>query len=132
MNKKFLLRFISYWISNTLVLSLANSLYPDFFELGNANLNSTLAAVFSGFLLTVLLFLARGLARTQELPKKGRFVMFVYYWLAGSAGIWLIARIATVSGFGIARYTWAIAAGFATALSHWILRQALKGMKMVE
>lgn len=132
MDKKFIVRFVSYWIVNVVILALVNTLFPGSFELGNANLSIPTAGVFSGFLLTVLLVIARGLARAINLPAKGRVFMFKYYWISASAAIWLIARIASLSGFGIARFTWAIGVGFATAFIHWVLRQAFKGMKLVE
>ena len=131
MDKKLLVRFVSYWIVNVIILSLANTIFSGSFELGNASLSIPAAAVFSGFILTILLLVARGLAKTKNLPSKGRMFMFAYYWGSSSLSIWLIARIAGISGFGIARYTWAIGAGFAAALVHWTLRQAFKGMKLV-
>lgn len=130
MDKKFGVKFTGYWVVNFLVLSLANSFFPDAFELGNAELCVPTAAIFSGFLLTTLLFLARGLARTKYIKVNGRVNMFVYYWAAGSAGIWIIARIADVSGFGISRFIWAIGAGFVVSLTNWVLRQAYKGMEV--
>lgn len=57
--------------------------------------------------------------------------MFIYYWIAGSASIWIVARIAVVSGFGIARFYWAIGLGIFIALAHWTLRQAFKGIKLI-
>jgi hypothetical protein len=131
MDRKFTTKFAGYWVVNTLVLSLANTFFPDALELGNAYLSTPAAAVFSGFLLTTLLLLARGLSKTRSFAVKGRVIMFLYYWAAGSAGIWVVARIANVSGFGIVRFTWAIGCGFAVSLSNWLLRQAYKGMRLV-
>jgi uncharacterized membrane protein YvlD (DUF360 family) len=126
-----LLRFVSYWVVNSIILSLASSLFPNGFEMGNAYLSIPLASILSGFLLTAILLIARGLARSIDLPKRGRYIMFVYYWVAASVGIWIIARIASVSGFGIARYYWAIGAALITAFIHWGVRQALKGIKLI-
>jgi len=131
MDKKFAIRFLGFWIINTIILTLANTIFPGAFELGNAYLNLPTAGIFSGFLITALLLIARGLARTKDLPKKGRIVMFIYYWGSASLSVWLIARVASLSGFGIARYTWAIGTGFALSLTHWLLRQAFKGVKML-
>jgi hypothetical protein len=131
MDTKFFVKFVGYWVVNTLVLALANSLFMGKFELGNAYINAPEAAVFSGFLLTTLMLLAKGLARSKMFKVSGRYLMFVYYWGAASAGVWVVARVANISGFGIARFTWAIAAGFAISLSNWVLRQAFKGIKMV-
>jgi hypothetical protein len=130
MDKKFIVRFVSYWIVNTIIISFANTFFPNAFELGNANLSIPVAGIFSGFLLTIVLLIARGLARSGKLLVRGRVFMFLYYWGSASIGIWLVARVAGLSGFGIARFTWAIGVGFATAFIHWVLRQAFKGMKL--
>lgn len=130
MDKKFAFKFVGYWVVNSLVLALANSFFLNTVVLGNAYLGTPAAAVFAGFLITVLLLMAKGLARTKLFMIKGRLMMFVYYWGAAAAATWLTARIANVSGFGIARFTWAIGIGLAVALSNWLLRQVFKGMKM--
>lgn len=131
MDKKFVMRFVGFWMVNSLVLALANSFFVSAFVLGNAYLSAPAAAVFSGFLLTILLLLAKGLAKTGNFTKKGRVFMFLYYWGASSFAIWLVARVANVSGFGIFRFTWAIGCGIVVAFSNWLLRQAYKGMKLV-
>jgi uncharacterized membrane protein YvlD (DUF360 family) len=130
-DKKFIIKFVGYWVVNTVVLALANSFFPGAFELGNAYLGAPAAAILSGFLLTTLLLLAKGLARSKYFTVKGRVIMFLYYWGAASAGIWIVARIANVSGFGIVRFTWAIGAGFVVSLTNWLVRQVYKGMKLV-
>ena len=131
MDNKFVTRFVGYWVVNTLFVALANSFFTGSYTLGNAFFSAPVAAAFSGFLLTVLLLLAKGLAKTQNFTKKGRMFMFLYYWGSASISIWLVARVANISGFGIVRFTWAIALGFAIAISNWVLRQAFKGMKLV-
>ena len=131
MDKKFIIRFITYWTVNALILALANSFFPADFIFGNAYLNLPAAVIFSGFLLTVILWLAKGLAKTLSLTKKGRYFMFAYYWGSASFGVWLVARVAPVSGFGLTRFTWALGCGVAVALTNWLLRQALKGIKLV-
>jgi len=132
MNKNIVIRFVTYWATNIILLSLAYSLYPNAFELGNKNVGVVCAAIFSSFLLTTLLFIARGLARTRNILTRGRVFMFFYYWGSASFAIWIVARIADVSGFGIARYTWAVSLGFVISFIHWCVRQSFKGMKLVQ
>lgn len=131
MDKKFVIKFVVYWIVNSIILGLANAFFPTNFVLGNAYLAIPVAVIFSGFLLTTLLFLAKGLARGGNLVKRERIFMFLFYWGSAAFGVWLVARIAPISGFGISRFTWAIAAGFVVSLANWLLRQAFKGMKIL-
>lgn len=130
MDKKFIVKFVGYWIVNTIVLSLANTFFPDALEMGNEYLSLPMSAVISGFLLTALLLLAKGLAKTRNVQTKGRYIMFLYYSFSASLAIWLIARLASLSGFGIVKYTWAIGAGVAVAFFNWLLRRVFKGLKM--
>lgn len=131
MDKDFTTKFLGYWVANTIVLSLANTFFPDYFELGTASLSAPMAAVFSAFLITSLLFMAKGLSRKKMFKMEGRYIMFAYYWLSAFAAVWLVARIADVSGFGVASFVWAVALGFVVSLANWAVRQTYKGMKMV-
>lgn len=132
MDKNYLIRFAYYWVVNVILFSLANAFYPQGFELSNINITVVPSAIFSGFLFTALTCLARGCAKVRKMTDRGRIFMFLYYWVASSFAVWIVARMASVSGFGIAKYTWAIGLGFITSFIHWSLRQAFKGMKLVE
>lgn len=131
MDKKFAVKFVGYWIVNSVILGLANAFFPANFVLGNAFLNVPVAAVFSGFLLTVLLSMAKGLARTMKHSKNSRIIMFAFYWGAASFGVWIVARIALISGFGISNFAWAIVAGMIVSFANWLMRQAYKGMELI-
>jgi hypothetical protein len=98
MDKKFVIKFVGYWVVNTIVLSLANTFFPAAFELGNAYLNTPVAGLFSGLLLTILLFMAKGLARSKNCRSEwiwnyplymGNWSWFcnITYKLASAAGI---------------------------------------------
>jgi uncharacterized membrane protein YvlD (DUF360 family) len=126
MDPKFIKKFVIVWAVNSLLLVVANNLFPQGLELGNASLSTTMAAVFSGFLLTVFTRLVKPAAGLLKLSDKGRYPMFIFYWAANSVGIWLIARMAGLSGFGIAKFTWAVGLGFFATLTQWGVRQALK------
>ena len=132
MDKNYLLQFVYYWIVNIILFSLAYAFYPNAFELSNINIAVVPSAIFSAFLFTVLTCLARGCAKARKITNRGRIFMFLYYWAVSSAGIWIVARMANVSGFGIARYTWAIGLGFVSAFVHWRVRQSLKGITLAK
>jgi len=126
MDNKFLLRFVSLWVVNSFVLYAASIFYPTHFVLGTAQLSVFGAAVVSGFLLTLLCKLAKGLVKTFGL--KGRTVMFVYYWAINGVLIWVIARLAPFSGFGISNFYWAFVLGLVANFVQWVARQLFKRM----
>ncbi|MFZ5932670.1 MAG: phage holin family protein [Patescibacteria group bacterium] len=119
-------RFLIIWLVNAGLFYLATSLYPANFVLGNASLTPLWAAVVSGFLLTVLCRWARPVLSKIGLSLSGRLKMFVFYWLVNAGAIWLIARFSYLTGFGITAYYWALALGFVTNLSQWVVRQIFK------
>lgn len=132
MKAKDLNKFLMYWVVNTLLLFTAVYLMPNAYALGNMNYQPVVAAVVAGLALTFVGFSAKVFAKGAGISKRGRYPMFLYYWVANAAGIWLIARVADVTGFGIARYYWAILLGFLASALHWSLRQGLKRVKLVE
>ncbi|KKQ25192.1 MAG: hypothetical protein US62_C0003G0021 [Candidatus Woesebacteria bacterium GW2011_GWA1_37_8] len=110
---------------------LANYLMPSYYELGNMNFTPMSAGLVAGFALTVVGFVAKTFAKGAGLTKRGRYPMFLYYGFANSAGIWVIARVADLTGFGISRFYWAILLGFLASLTHWLVRQGLKKSKLL-
>ena len=74
----------------------------------------------------------------MTLPKRLNFnidkplKMFFYYWLTNFVAIWILARFAALSGFGIEAYYWAISLGFVANLVQWVLWTVLDKAKLVE
>ncbi len=132
MNSKFLVRFVLVWALNSSLFYLGNMLYPDSLVLGTATLSKGMAAVFSGLLLTILCKMAKPFVTKVGIKSvSGRLKMFVFYWLVNSLAIWIIARLAPISGFGIVAFYWAFLLGLATSLGQWLLRQVFKAVKAV-
>ncbi len=132
MDVKFLIRFLVVWAANSLVLYLAHLYNPINIVLGTASLSAQTAAVVSGFLLTVLCRIAKRVILRFKIPGlKGRYSMFAYYFVINSVAIWLIARMAPITGLGIRAFYWAFVLGFATSLVQWVLRQVFKVFKLL-
>lgn len=126
---KMYIRFALIWAVNTILICLANFYYPQGYVLGNAVLTPVMAAVLTGFFLTLLL---RIFATFKQKPKKSRYMMFGYYFLANSVLIWGLARLSVVTGFGIPAFYWAFYLGFFAVLAQWLTRQAFKGLKLAK
>lgn len=124
-------RFVIVWLANSLLIYLADSIYPSSFELGTIFVSRALAPFVAGLLLTVICKLGKLAANKLGIELKGKYAKFAYYWLINSAGIWLIARFSAYTGLGIFAYYWALYLGFFTSLSQWLIRQAFKRSKMV-
>ena len=123
---KHYLRFFLIWLANSLLIYIAAALYPSYFELGTYRIDAGFAPFVAGLALTLICRVGKIILSKLGVELKGRYAKFVYYWGVNSAGIWILARFAPYSGFGIAAYYWAIILGFATSLMQWLLRQAFK------
>lgn len=131
MDKKLFVRFLVLWFINSTLIYLAHVLYPMDFVLGTALFSLPTAVVVAGFLLTLLCKLGKFFTNKLKGKVKGRLGMLVYYWLVNGVAIWLIARFAPYTGFGITRFYWAFVLGFATNLGQWVVRQLFKATKLI-
>jgi len=120
------LRFLIFWATNSTLILAASWAYPRDFVLGSVYIPKTVAVLFSGFLLTFICKISRPAVSRFYKDLSGRYKMFVFYFLVNTLGLWLIARIAPISGLGISAYYWAIGFGFVASLIQWLVRQALK------
>ncbi|MFC1625673.1 hypothetical protein ACFL1Q_01380 [Patescibacteria group bacterium] len=129
---KFYVRFITTWALNTLLILAFVSYYPTSYVLGNAVIPPVSAGIFAGFLLTLFCRLSKPFVKKLSTKAKGRVMMFVFYWLVNSVGIWIIARLSVISGFGIASFYKALILGAVVSLGQWALRQTFKKFKLIE
>lgn len=131
MNKA-VIRFIIVWLVNSLVVYLASYFYPVDFVLGTYMLTPVFAALLTGFLIAGTGRLAKAVfAKRVSKWLKGRFGMFVFYFLVNSIAVWLFARLAPVTGFGITAFYWAFVLGLTLSLIQWGVRQVFKALKLV-
>jgi uncharacterized membrane protein YvlD (DUF360 family) len=128
---KHYLRFVLIWLANSLLVYIAFALYPSSYALGTAFIPAGLAPFVAGLLLTLICRLGKILLPKIGIELKGRYAKFLYYWLVNSAAVWIIARFAPYTGFGIAAYYWALLLGFFTSLVQWLLRQAFKRSNLI-
>ena len=131
MNKKYT-KFLIIWAANSLVVFLANWFYPTNVVIGTYRTSFVLAVALTGLLITLF---CRGasvfLKKYVQKYLKGRYGMFVFYWVVNAATVWIIARIAPISGFGISSYFWALILGFGLSLGQWLVRQGFKSTKLL-
>lgn len=125
------LRYLIIWGINSGIIMLANEFWPSNFVLGNAVIPPIYAAFFAGFLLMVFDRAMKPLVKKTIQKERGRYIMFGIYWFVNFVGIWLIARISFLSGFGISAYYYAIGLGAVVCVAQWLGRQFFKLVKFV-
>lgn len=125
------LPFAFYWLVNFVLIFAAGTYYMNGFTFGSATIpNPILAMAWTALLLTVLCRLAKPLVAQAKGSVNKRLKNFVLYWGINSVAIWLLARIPGLTGFGIARFYWAIGLGLVLNLGQWVTRQGLKAAKL--
>ena len=123
--------FISFWILNSTLILLASVILPKNFELGSSTIPVSLAHFWSGAWLTFVVWMSKPILTRLGVKLQGSFQLFVYYWFTNSVVIWILARFAEYSGFGISKFYWAVILGFIVNLAQWNLWQVLKRFKIV-
>jgi len=104
--------FILYWVHNGVIIYFASQIFPTKFVLGNFRFTALLSILVSAFSLTLFLeIVSIGLSKVKKIKfdSNNRFVTF---WIANFLGLWLIARMAPLTGFGVVRFTWLIGLSF--------------------
>ena len=124
--------FVSFWVLDSLLLYLAELIFPDYFVLGNFWLSGPLAMLWAGLWLTVILWGAMTLPKRLNINIDKPLKMFLYYWLTNLVAIWVLARFAALSGFGIAAFYWAIGLGLVANLVQWGLWTGLEKARLTE
>ena len=129
---KLYVRFLIIWFVNASIFLLANNIYPRNYVLGNAVIPPVFAGIFAGFLLTIFTKAVRPILNKLGIKTQGRLTMIVFYLGLNSFGIWLIARLAIISAFGIPAFYWAFPLGGVAWLGQWLSRQIFKATDLLD
>jgi uncharacterized membrane protein YvlD (DUF360 family) len=114
--------FVIFWIVNSFLLYLSTLAFPGNLILGTYRHSVLEAAVLSGFLWALLLWLSKPIS--IRLKIKGELKKSLFFFGINFVSLWLIARFAPYSGFGVASFIYllglAAVAEVMHAGIHWI------------
>jgi uncharacterized membrane protein YvlD (DUF360 family) len=110
--------FLLTWLVSALVISIANTFFPQTYVLGTMSLSRTAALILSSGVLAWVTTLLMPVFTEIEIRKK--MVLAPRHWILGYLIInvivlWIIARLAESLGFGIA--SWVAVVGLAVVLN---------------
>lgn len=111
--------FLGFWIVNSIFFYLAFLVWPSAIVLGNNIRSPIVASMLSGFLLTIVVALAPPIMKLTGLKIKEESKQALFYLIFNVVGIWLIARMATFTGFGIVSFWVAVVLGVAANFLQW-------------
>lgn len=102
-----------FWILNSLLLYFANLVYPANFIFGTYNMGFLSSIVVAGFAWTLMVWVSDPIV-SMVTKLDGRVIKFGFYFLVNFLALWLTARLAPITGFGVTSFVWlAILAIFA-------------------
>jgi hypothetical protein len=103
--------WLTVFIFNTIIMIISQIIAQDYLIFGNANLMVFPAMVLTSLLLIVYLVLSNLIMNLAGLKLKNPLLLSVYYGIFNISGLWLIARAANFTGFGIKNFLVAIILG---------------------
>ena len=109
-NKPSLLWIIIMFVDMAVIFT-AQLIYPDSLVLGNANLSPFASLLVVSFFLTLLISLIPPLIRSLKIKIEDDLSLAIFYALVNISGLWLIARGAHYTGFGISSFFVAVVLG---------------------
>lgn len=119
MDQKKLVNFLIFWIVSAVVILLASAVFRDNVVLGNDKVSASMAAVLSGFLLTVLSYVIPLAVDKADFKIKNQYTLGAIYFGAYVILIWLIKRFALVSGLGISNNLFVLILALVLTLVGW-------------
>ena len=117
--------FISFWLLDSLLLYLATVVYPAAFTLGTFRLSVFWAAVVAGFIWTVLVWFSEPIVAILKLKVSDKMKL-VFYLFANFVALWLVARIAPYSGFGVASFVWVFLLALVANFVQYLVMKIIK------
>lgn len=111
--------FLSFWITNSLFFYLAFLVWPQSVVLGNEVRSPIVAAMLNGFLLTLIVVVVPYILKLINIKVKQEGERALVYFVFNAIGIWILARLAKVTGFGITAFWVALILGAVVNLLQW-------------
>ena len=116
--------FLGLWIVNLVIFWVANLLFGDRVVFGNGTLPYIAALLVTSFLLTAVIFLVKPAVNYTGLKIKGGLNWLLIYIIADIILVWVLARLAVLTGFGISSYLVAVVLGIVLNIGQWAFAKA--------
>lgn len=126
-------RFSIFWLINIALLYGSYMFLPVHFALGNNLFTPFMAAVFTAFIWNIVLWNIEPMFTDLELEFKSPLSMMLSYLAVNFATLWLLARMAFTTGFGVSSFVYIFGLAFIANLLQyqawlWMEKQG-KGKK---
>lgn len=130
MDQKKLVNFLSFWVANTVILLLASAILGSNVVLGNDKISKPVAAIIAGLILTALIFIIPPIIEKSGYKIKNENIWPAIFFVGNIIVIWIIKRIAVISGVGISNILWVLILGVIVTLVELVITRATGAMKL--
>lgn len=120
-----LIRFLSLWITNSLVLNIASLIFRNNIVLGTDKVSMSMAAVLSGIALTALSYAVPKLVAKVDFKMKSEYYWQGIFFAANAIVIWVIKRFALITGLGISNNLYVLLIALILTLVQWKVLKTL-------
>ena len=103
MDQKNLIKLLGFWISNTILLSIFSALYVGGVVLGNASISKPVATIINALIFSIVVYLVPSIVKKLDLKIKisAEKVQAADYFLVNFVVLWILKRLADITGLGI-------------------------------
>ena len=122
-------KFLVLWLVNTVLLYLAPKLMPGNYTLGSSSLSPIQSAVIMGFIWNWVLWHTGDYLKEFEIKLKGALPMMLIYLGVNFALLWLIARFAVITSFGVSSYMYVLLLAAVANFIQYLTWQAMDKRK---
>lgn len=122
-------KLIIFWLVNSVLLYLATQLFPGSYVLGNMRFGVLSAAIVAGLFWTFLVWVFKKALKKFKVQIADDKVRILFYIIANFVAVWLVARFAPYTGFGLTSFVWALGLGVAGAIAQFAIWKLVKGHK---
>lgn len=119
MSQEKLIRFLSLWIVNSVVLNIATLVSGGNVVLGTDKISKSMAAVVVGLVLTGLSYAVPKLVSRLDFKLKNEYSWQLIFFAANFIVIWVIKRFALITGLGISNNLFVLILAVAVTIVQW-------------
>ncbi len=124
-SSKEIITFLSIWVLNSLLFVIFAQILGNHLVLGNDRVVTPMAAIISGFLLTLATYTVKLILKKNGSKIKDKRVMAFLYFVANFIGIWIIKKFERMTGVGISGNLYVGIIAVAATLAQWAVVEYL-------
>lgn len=124
MNQKKLVNILSFWVANSVTILISAAVLKGNVVLGNDKVSPSLASVIAGLILTLIVTFTPQFVEKSGFKIKDDKLWALIFLAVNFVGLWIIKRLAILTGLGISSILWVLILAVALTLVQWGVAQA--------